>query len=1503
MATIKITELNDIGNAISPSTLVPVVNMTGTPETEKANLQLVGNLILSGAGTANFVAATMAISSETVTNAAQPNITSVGTLTSLAVSGTISTANITSGNANLGNAVVANYFIGDGSLLTGIDATYSNVNVAEFLPTYTGNVSAEYFIGNGSLLTGIAASYGNSNVAVYLPTYGGDIGANTVTANLFVGSGANLTNIPAANLVGNVPNANFASYANLAEHITVDSVNNNFSYHMAFLSNPGDTHLYMDADDNLQYNPSSGLLTVTRVDAGYVVSDLQFSSGYTGANVVGSVGSASFADVANSVTLANVSGAGNVAALNLDGNSSNVLYGNGQWGPGVIGGAGFGFNYYVNTSNANSIGSMTPSSNTATGVTYIDFNPVDDNGVDLDTTMTFFTGKYVNVTLNEQTNSAISATYNIGQVTPVLTSYNGYKAVYTRQWGDDPAISKIAIFKENSSATTLTYPDTNNDTFTVNLSTTVGTVSDQVALIVLWTLDDASAPTTAQLRGYLELFVDTVLLPAVDIGDVRTNFYNNINGLTDVISSWGVDPFNFEFYTNGVGSIYTGITQSASTGAGTGFTANIIISGDGGYTIRSFTGGADYQVGDTIIFDGTLFNGDIAVNALSLTVTSVDGPGGVLEFTNMIGTNAGIWPDYGVSDGGSDQYDDGNFLQTSQTYKLPYSNGIVQNTNGFGSNEWFVGYAYGQFILVGDNTGDQISSFGTYGETGADGDGERETGNLSPVEYYRMSVNSLLAYNNSVEFSIESEWNVVFDIAGARTNGVEFSQTQVRTITTNTGTLRITAADDVTIEPYNTINLNGGEGSPGLNQQGGYVNINAGQGSDAVSSTQADQSAGSGGDININAGTAGYNDGIVSLGGGGGSIYMNAGDTGGDGDGGTIAIRGGDVQGGNGYGGTVSINGGTGSGTGLSGNIFFGSSNHVWTMTSQGTTWFPTLSVDLHNGGVQLAQTLQFGNTGIQSVITGPIPAVDTNADRLIIQGQRGNGQFSEGGDVYFWAGDADTYGGDIKIYAGDADNVSAGYGGYINLTGGTGFNIGGQVEITGGYSVGGSGGYTNLRGGQGRTQGGNVGVYAGYGEAGPGGNITIQGGGSANGLAEYGNVTVISGSSNWVFNNTGNLVLAGGNSIVQSIANSSLDPLNPNVSTMVLTPDSNYGSQALVLDPTAPGHIHLRAPSQSGNIDIPAANIFLGGEDTSFEVTVGVNNYAMIHSGGHDWTFGNDGKLTFPGTPRIDTATNNFEVQAAEAINFEANTVVNIYTDTGNTAYQWQFGDDGNLVIPGAGGGFIKTISNASIGIAAMDNGTNNPAQLMSINVSNGSATSIVSAYASNVAIQTNAAGAINTWSFETNGSLSVPGDLNYGGIASPAPSINGFYNAEFSGNISGGNAIINTKIGYANGSSATQSSSGQSVTINQPTGKVTLASKAWAPGDVELILVNCNKVTTSDFILVQPVGSTNSILFTATAYPNPSVANTFYIWVRSSDTITEAVTVQFFIMNAPVV
>jgi hypothetical protein len=68
-------------------------------------------------------------------------------------------------------------------------SSYSNVEVAAYLPTYSGNVSANYFVGSGALLTSLPGyAYGNVNVAAYL---------STATINT-------TGNITAANFVGNI---------------------------------------------------------------------------------------------------------------------------------------------------------------------------------------------------------------------------------------------------------------------------------------------------------------------------------------------------------------------------------------------------------------------------------------------------------------------------------------------------------------------------------------------------------------------------------------------------------------------------------------------------------------------------------------------------------------------------------------------------------------------------------------------------------------------------------------------------------------------------------------------------------------------------------------------------------------------------------------------------------------------------------------------------------------------------------------------------------------------------------------------------------------------------------------------------------------------------------------------------------------------------------------------------------------------------------------------------
>ena len=177
--------------------------LTVTSTTQVANLNVATAGLATFATTANSVAGSNvsgqvgnALIAGTVYTAAQPNITSVGTLTSLAVTG-----NITSGNASLGNAVTANYFIGSGANLTSIPGGNVSGQVANALVAGTVYTAAQPNITSVGTLTTLGVN--------------GTVTAVAFTANtgIFTGNGSGLTNIAGANVTGTVPLATSATTA------------------------------------------------------------------------------------------------------------------------------------------------------------------------------------------------------------------------------------------------------------------------------------------------------------------------------------------------------------------------------------------------------------------------------------------------------------------------------------------------------------------------------------------------------------------------------------------------------------------------------------------------------------------------------------------------------------------------------------------------------------------------------------------------------------------------------------------------------------------------------------------------------------------------------------------------------------------------------------------------------------------------------------------------------------------------------------------------------------------------------------------------------------------------------------------------------------------------------------------------------------------------------------------------------------------------------------------
>ena len=226
--------LNPDGSVTAPGSLVAAGNISanyfvgnGSQLTSITGANVTGQV-------GNAFVATLAVVAGTVSANAQPNITSVGVLSQITVTGNVTGGNlVTAGLITATGNITGNYILGNGSQLTGLGATYSNAEVVTLMAAFgsntvstTGNITAGYFLGNGSQLTGLPATYGNANVAAYLPTYTGNLNSVSAIPGSAVTGTVALANIAysvaGANVSGQVANALIAGtvYTNAQPNIT-----------------------------------------------------------------------------------------------------------------------------------------------------------------------------------------------------------------------------------------------------------------------------------------------------------------------------------------------------------------------------------------------------------------------------------------------------------------------------------------------------------------------------------------------------------------------------------------------------------------------------------------------------------------------------------------------------------------------------------------------------------------------------------------------------------------------------------------------------------------------------------------------------------------------------------------------------------------------------------------------------------------------------------------------------------------------------------------------------------------------------------------------------------------------------------------------------------------------------------------------------------------------------------------------------------------------------------
>ena len=317
------------------------------------------------------------------------------------------------------------------------------------------------------------------------------------------------------------------------------------------------------------------------------------------------------------------------------------------------------------------------------------------------------------------------------------TAYKGFKAHYGRMYNntddDNGPINKIVIYKDTVTPSSSIDTSTDDDDFTV----TGLSGSDVVAMIVAIGEDVNETPIT-ELATFAESIIDNVILDGGvqgsirSVADMKTAFYSNFatfsSTLTDLKTNFEFFSVNNQFnidpaYSTGNGATFNGISYNMSND-----TLGLGSWGQGAPNTHS--------VGDVFVIPGNTIQDasgtflSTPANDITITVTAVNS--GFIDTVSVTGSlprPAEIWPSNSIGDGGDDEYDTANYINTNIQNQISYNDGnVVAGSSAFGGGDYVVTYQDSIFGIFAANV--SINSIGTSGNSGFDGDGVADTGEL-----------------------------------------------------------------------------------------------------------------------------------------------------------------------------------------------------------------------------------------------------------------------------------------------------------------------------------------------------------------------------------------------------------------------------------------------------------------------------------------------------------------------------------------------------------------------------------------------------------------------------------------------------------------------------------------------------------------------------------------------------------------------------------------------------
>lgn len=340
----------------------------------------------------------LGVVASTVTTNSQPNITSLGTLTSLTVSGNTDLG--AAGNVKITGGTSGQFLKTDGSgNLTWASASAGSAATITYTPTFKGGLL------NATVTTSLAAATWKKVTLdnVVYDTTGGSL---TGTASRFtIPAGVSKVRLSGA-ILGASQTDQFITqvYKNgsgftYSSEIDIDSSGQDTSgaFTAVVPVTQGDyfelwafSTLARSTDNGISWfnieiiegsilnttvSTTIGMSTLTDVDVttaapsnGQLLAWNSSSSKWLPSNNAINATHANTADVANSVSVANVVGIGNIATINKDGNASNILYGNGVFAGAPVTYSNSNVATYLPTYTGNLIpGNLTVSGKTVLG--------------------------------------------------------------------------------------------------------------------------------------------------------------------------------------------------------------------------------------------------------------------------------------------------------------------------------------------------------------------------------------------------------------------------------------------------------------------------------------------------------------------------------------------------------------------------------------------------------------------------------------------------------------------------------------------------------------------------------------------------------------------------------------------------------------------------------------------------------------------------------------------------------------------------------------------------------------------------------------------------------------------------------------------------------------------------------------------------------------------------------------------------------------------------------